>query len=111
MTISCLLANAKLTKNITKDFVGGDLSGNLAEVEHALADVLREEVVGDAYLKAFLNTADSFKCAFKRLIMAQVGHDHVILTNRGDGCSFHQQLLKTVGMEMLFCRNKQSAGF
>jgi hypothetical protein len=35
-----LLSDTKPTENITEDLFGGDLAGNFAKVEHALADIL-----------------------------------------------------------------------
>ena len=76
-----LLTDAELGEDIAEDFVGRDLAGNLAEVEHALADVLGEEIVGDTHLEAFLHAANSVQGFGERLVMPQVGDNHVFLAN------------------------------
>ena len=78
-----LFSNAELGEDIAEDFVGRDLTGNLAEIEHALADVLGEEIVGDAHLDAFFYAANGVKCFGERLVMPQVGDDHVFLAYGG----------------------------
>jgi hypothetical protein len=48
LTISYLLADAKLAEDISQHLIGGNLPGDLTQVEHAFANILREKVVTNA---------------------------------------------------------------
>ena len=83
-----LLSDAELTKNISQYLIRRYLAGDFAEMEHAFADVLGKEIVGNADLQPFFYTENSFKGFVERFIMTQVGYDHIFLANSRNSGGF-----------------------
>ena len=52
MNIRLLFSDAELGEDLAEDFVGGDLAGDGAEGGEGGAEVLRQEVGGDAAVEA-----------------------------------------------------------
>lgn len=98
MPVICrLFADAKLAEDSSQQFVGGDLAGDLAQVEHAFANILREQVVADVALQPLFHAADAIECLGERLVMAQIGDDYLLIANRGNCGGLYQQILKLLG--------------
>ena len=70
-----LLSDAEVGEDFCEDGIGGDFAGDFAEPVEAFADVLVEEVAGEAALKAVDGTGDGVAGTGQRLVVAGVGDD------------------------------------
>ena len=80
MLIVCkyiLFADAKMLKDIPKHLIRCNFPYDVAQVEDALAEVLRDKVSGQADGESFLHTMDSFEGAAEGFVVAHVGNDDV----------------------------------
>lgn len=72
--LQALFPDAKLPKDISQDFVGGDWAGDGADVVNGFTDVLGNQIGGDAEFESFLDTVQSLWGLLKGFVVAQVCH-------------------------------------
>ncbi len=70
-----LLADAEVGEDVVEEGVGGDGAGDGAEVVEGLADVLGDEVGGDAVLDGVDGAAEGVGAVGEGFVVAAVGHD------------------------------------
>lgn len=80
-----LLSDAEICEDFTEDGIGGDFAGDFAQPVEALADVLVEQVAGQAVVKAVDGAGDGVAGAGEGLVMAGVGDDDGIAVHIGQG--------------------------
>ena len=66
-----------MLKDIPKHLIRRNFPYNIAQVEDAFAQVLRDKVAGQADGESFLHAMDGVKGAGKGFVVAHVGNDDV----------------------------------
>lgn len=79
-----LLAHAEVFKDVSEDFVGSDLTEDLAEVGEALAEVFGYEVTGEVVTKGIEGALDVGVGLGEGFEVAEVGDEEVVVVV-GDG--------------------------
>ena len=74
-----LLSDAEILENIAQDLVGGDLSGNFAQVVQYFTNILCQEVGGKMPVKPFGSAQESPGGRFERIVVTDVGNDHILV--------------------------------
>ena len=82
---SILFAHAEVGEDFTEDGVGGDFAGDFTQPVEAFADVLVEQIAGQAVVKAVDGAGDGVAGAGEGLVMAGVGDDDGIAVHIGQG--------------------------
>lgn len=67
--------DAEVGEDVVEEGVGGDGAGDGAEVVEGLADVLGDEVGGDAVLDGVDGAAEGVGAVGEGFVVAAVGHD------------------------------------
>lgn len=70
-----LFSDAEVGEDVVEEGVGGDGAGDGAEVVEGLADVLGDEVGGDAVLDGVDGAAEGVGAVGEGFVVAAVGHD------------------------------------
>ena len=86
-----LFSDAKVLEDVLKYGVGGYLAYDVGEVVDALAEVLGDEVTGEACLKAVLHAVDGVEGTDEGFVVAQVGDDDITLRYFGEGGGIEQE--------------------
>ena len=73
-----LFSNAEPSENFAEDFVGGDFTGDGAEVGEGGAEVFCQKVGGDLIIKGRADNLECFESIEKCLMMAGVGYEGCI---------------------------------
>lgn len=102
---STLFSDAKLGEDGAEDFVGRDLAGDFAQVVHALADILSEEVAREAGLQAVEGALYGVVGVHEGFVVAGVGDDYVALAGLGQVDGFDQHRLE--GVDILVVRGRE----
>ena len=101
-----LFSNTEVGEDFAQDVVGGDFTGDLAQVVHALAYVLAHEVAAQAVAQALDAALDGGAGAGEGLVVACIGHDQGIVVDLGQAGSCDDVLLQPVDSIAVFCRNE-----
>ena len=73
-----LLSDAEVLKNITKDFVGGDLTtGDFSKGVEGEAEVFRKEVTTQVVVEAVEDTLEMFVGTSQGVVVAGVADDDI----------------------------------
>ena len=80
-----------MLEDVLKHGVGGYLAYDVREVVDALAEVLGDEVTGEARLEAVLHAVDGVEGTDEGFVVAQVGDDDIALRYFGEGSSIDQE--------------------
>lgn len=70
-----LLADAELSEDVPQDFVGGDFTGDGADVVEGFADVLGDEFRGDLAGESVADAVEGALGVFQGLVVAEVGDE------------------------------------
>ena len=73
-----LLADAEFGEDGVEDVVGGDVSGDFAEVVDNGADVLRNKVGGEVVAKSRTGVLQCLVCRGQCLIVAHIRYDDIV---------------------------------
>ena len=105
MIIKYLLADAEFGEDGAEDFVGRDLAGDFAQIVHALADVLGEEVAREAGLQAVEGAQHGIVGVHEGFVVAGVGDDYVVFAGLGQVDGIDQHRLE--GVDVLVVRRRE----
>ena len=78
-----LLADAEVGEDLAQHLVGGDLAGDGAQVVEALADVLTDQVAGQAVAQAHQGAPNGVMGSGQGLVVAGVGDDDGVVVDLG----------------------------
>ena len=80
-----------MLEDVLKHGVGGYLAYDVGEVVDALAEVLGDEIAGEARLEAVLHAVDRVEGTNEGFVVAQVGDDDITLRYFGEGGGSDQE--------------------
>ena len=80
-----------MLEDVSKHGVGGYFAYDVGEVVDAFAEVLGDEVAGEARLEAILYTVDRVEGTNEGFVVAQVGDDDIALRYFGKGDGIYQE--------------------
>ena len=93
-----------------KHGVGGYLAYDVGEVVDALAEVLGNEVAGEACLEAVLYTMNGFEGTDEGFVVAQVGDDDIALRYFGEGGGIDQECFQLFKASAALGRDEELGG-
>ena len=99
-----------MLEDVLKHGVGGYLAYDVGEVVDALAEVLGNEVAGEACLEAVLYTMNGFEGADKGFVMADIGHNDIVLRNFGEGGGIDQECFQLFKASAALGRDEELGG-
>lgn len=100
-----LLPDTKVLEDIAQYFVGGDLTGDAADVVEYFADVLGQEVAGDAVLEAFFYALEADEGLAEGFVVAGVGDNYFVVVDGLEIDAFKQFTGELVEVVAVLGRN------
>lgn len=91
-----LLSNAKLGEDGAENFVGRDLAGDFAQVVHAFANVLGEEIAREVRLQAVEGALYGVVGVHESFVVTSIGDDYVVVVGLGQVDGLGQQRFEDV---------------
>ena len=74
----CLLAYAEAGEDGSEDFVGGDLTGDLAEGIKSIVEIEGKEFAAETRGKTFIDTGKGFVGTAEGFVMADIADKHAV---------------------------------
>ena len=93
-----------------KHGVGGYLAYDVGEVVDALAEVLGDEVTGEARLETVLHAVDGVEGTDEGFVVAQVGDDDIALRYFGEGGGIDQECFQLFKASAALGRDEELGG-